>query len=280
MEPEGAKVRYSKRLRSGTRRRYQDDGISDDEIEGKRTFDLEEKLISSNYNANFVKVMEGKDLTFEYIQREGLRDPLIFMKPDGLGIKMPDSDFGVNDVKHFVGSRRMIDVMDVSTQKGIEMSMSQWRRYYETPPEDREKLYNVISLEFSHTRLENLVKRPASVDLIDWVDNMWPRHLKDRQRDSTNAIFDMKYPKVQKYCLMSVQGCYTDFHIDFGGTSVWYHIHKGGKVFWVIPPTPQNLELYENWVLSGKQGDIFLGDKVSGCQRIELKQGYTFMIPS
>lgn len=135
--------------------------------------------------------------------------------------------------------------MDVNTQKGIEMSMAQWRRYYETPPSEREKLYNVISLEFSHTKLENLVKRPASVgdsplrqitllyhitlfflclrqwktllkaldgghkvvfllwpvpqvDLIDWVDNMWPRHLKERQRDSTNAIIDMHYPKVQK----------------------------------------------------------------------------------
>lgn len=63
------------------------------------------------------------------------------------------------------GSRRIVDVMDVNTQKGIEMSMAQWRRYYETPPSEREKLYNVISLEFSHTRLENLVKRPASVRL-------------------------------------------------------------------------------------------------------------------
>lgn len=60
----------------------------------------------------------------------------------------------------------MIDVMDVSTQKGMEMSMSQWRRYYETPASEREKLYNVISLEFSHTRLEHLVKRPASVGLF------------------------------------------------------------------------------------------------------------------
>jgi len=51
-------------------------------------------------------------------------------------------------------------------------------------------------------------------------------------------------------------------------------------VFWLIPPTPQNLELYENWVLSGKQGDIFLGDRASDCQRIELKKGYTFIIPS
>ena len=52
------------------------------------------------------------------------------------------------------------------------------------------------------------------------------------------------------------------------------------QVFWLIPPSPQNLETYENWVLSGKQGDIFLGDKCHDCQRIELKQGYTFMIPS
>uniref|UniRef100_A0A4W6DI65 Lysine demethylase 2A n=1 Tax=Lates calcarifer TaxID=8187 RepID=A0A4W6DI65_LATCA len=263
-----------------TRRRYQDDGISDDEIEGKRMFDLDEKLQCNRFNSDLIKLMEGKDFTFEYIQKEGLRDPIVFKRADGLGIQMPDPDFSVSDVKLFVGSRRIVDVMDVNTQKGIEMSMAQWRRYYETPPSEREKLYNVISLEFSHTRLENLVKRPASVDLIDWVDNMWPRHLKERQRDSTNAIIDMHYPKVQKYCLMSVQGCFTDFHIDFGGTTVWYHILRGGKVFWLIPPTPQNLETYENWVLSGKQGDIFLGDKCHDCQRIELKQGYTFIIPS
>uniref|UniRef100_A0A8C1MWP5 Lysine (K)-specific demethylase 2Aa n=1 Tax=Cyprinus carpio TaxID=7962 RepID=A0A8C1MWP5_CYPCA len=205
--------------RSGTRRRYQDDGISDDEIDGKRTFDLEEKLHNSRFNSDRIKCMEGKDFTYEYIQRCGLRDPIIFERPDGLGIKMPDPDFSVNDVKLFV-------------------------------------------------------------DMIDWVDNMWPRHLKERQRDSTNTITEMQYPKVQKYCLMSVQGCYTDFHIDFGGTSVWYHILWGCKVFWLIPPTPQNLELYENWVLSGKQGDIFLGDKATDCQRIELKQGYTLIIPS
>lgn len=52
------------------------------------------------------------------------------------------------------------------------------------------------------------------------------------------------------------------------------------QVFWLIPPTPQNLDMYENWVLSGKQGDIFLGDKCHDCQRIELKQGNTFIIPS
>uniref|UniRef100_A0A803W7U4 Lysine-specific demethylase 2B n=1 Tax=Ficedula albicollis TaxID=59894 RepID=A0A803W7U4_FICAL len=220
------------------------------------------------------------DFTFEYVQREALRVPLIFRNKDGLGIKMPDPDFTVRDVKLLVGSRRIVDVMDVNTQRGVEMSMSQFVRYYETPEAQREKLYNVISLEFSHTKLENIVKRPNVVDLVDWVDNMWPQHLKERQTDATNAISEMKYPKVKKYCLMSVKGCFTDFHIDFGGTSVWYHVFRGGKIFWLIPPTLQNLELYEEWVLSGKQSDIFLGDRVERCQRIELKQGYTFFIPS
>ncbi|XP_048036994.1 lysine-specific demethylase 2B isoform X3 [Megalobrama amblycephala] len=79
---------------------------------------------------------------------------------------------------------------------------------------------------------------------------------------------------------MSVKGCFTDFHIDFGGTSVWYHVFKGRKVFWLIPPNTHNLSLYEDWVLSGKQSDVFLGDRADGCQRVELKQGYTFFIPS
>ncbi|XP_037110289.1 lysine (K)-specific demethylase 2Aa isoform X7 [Syngnathus acus] len=266
--------------RSGTRRRYQEDVISDEEIDGRRMFNLEEKVSSQRFNSDRIIRMQGKDLTYEFIQRGGLRDPIIFEKIDGLGLKMPDPSFSVSDVKMFVGSRRMIDVMDVSTQKGTEMSMAQWTRYYESPSSQRDRLFNVISLEFSHTKLENLVKRPSTLDLIDWVDNMWPRHLKERQKDSTNSICDMQYPKVQKYCLMSVEGCYTDFHIDFGGTSVWYHVLRGSKVFWLIPPTTQNLELYEHWVLSGKQGDIFLGDRASDCQRIELRQGCTFIIPS
>ncbi|XP_066545217.1 lysine (K)-specific demethylase 2Bb isoform X2 [Amia ocellicauda] len=277
-----AHAESGRRLRRITRRMYdENEDLSDvEEITNIRSFNLEEKLKSASYNTNFVVMMDGKDFTYEYVQKEALRIPLIFKTKDGLGIRMPDPDFNVSEVKGLVGSRRAVDVMDVSTQKGTEMSMAQFVRYYETPESERDKLFNVISLEFSHTKLENLIKRPIVVDLVDWVDNMWPQHLKEKQTEATNAIAEMKYPKVQKYCLMSVKGCYTDFHIDFGGTSVWYHVHRGEKVFWLIPPTPPNLVLYEEWVLSGKQSDVFLGDRVEGCQRVELKQGYTFFIPS
>jgi len=59
------------------------------------------------------------------------------------------------------GSRRMLDVMDVNTQKGLEMTMKEWVRYYEN--QERDRLLNVISLEFSHTKLENYVESPNLV---------------------------------------------------------------------------------------------------------------------
>ena len=76
------------------------------------------------------------------------------------------------------------------------------------------------------------------------------------------------------------QGCWTDFHIDLGGTSVWYHILKGKKIFFLIPPTDENLRHYEEWVLSGKQSQTFFGEMVESCCRIELVAGNTFFIPS
>lgn len=51
-------------------------------------------------------------------------------------------------------------------------------------------------------------------------------------------------------------------------------------MFWLIPPTEQNFKLYEQWILSGKQGDIFFGDTVEQCGRVSLNAGDTFFIPT
>ena len=77
--------------------------------------------------------------------------------------RIPSENFKVSDVKQCVGSRRMLDVMDVNTQKGLNMSMKEWCTYYED--KDRDRLLNVISLEFSHTRLDNYVECPKLVSL-------------------------------------------------------------------------------------------------------------------
>ena len=74
---------------------------------------------------------------------------------------------------------------------------------------------------------------------------------------------------------------YTDFHIDFGGTSVWYHILHGQKRFYLVPPLTSNLLAFIQWSSSKNQDTIFFGDVVPGqCFQFDLYPGETFMIPS
>ena len=121
----------------------------------------------------------------------------MFKKKHGLGLKLPDPDnFSVRDIKNLVGSKRVVDVIDVNTQKGLTMNMKDWCRYFENDRENR--LLNVISLEFSHTKLDKLVDVPAFIKKLDWVFTTWPQSLIDSHTESTNLLDKMKYPKVQK----------------------------------------------------------------------------------
>ena len=45
---------------------------------------------------------------------------------------------------------REIDVIDVARQDDVKMIMREWVEYYNSP--NREKILNVISLEFSNTK--------------------------------------------------------------------------------------------------------------------------------
>lgn len=160
-----------------------------------------EKLRCDRFSAENYKCVQelpGTEITLEHFQRNGFEWPILIKENANnvLGMKIPQSSFTVDDVKTLVGSRRVLDVMDVDTQLADTMSMKEWCIYYNNP--ERDRLLNVISLEFSHTKLENYVDSPRIVKQMDWVDLVWPRHLKKAQKEGTNALHEMKYPKVQK----------------------------------------------------------------------------------
>ncbi|KXJ21067.1 Lysine-specific demethylase 7A [Exaiptasia diaphana] len=209
---------------------------------------LKNKKFLSSKDA--VVSVAGKDLTMEYFERNGFNKPILINKKDDLGLVVPHPDFTVLDVERYIGSMKELDVIDVCKQEDIKMVMREWTEYYMNLA--RKKTLNVISLEFSKTGLSPLVQVPTIVREMDWLNHVWPTDLPE---DSPH-----KRPFVQKYCLMSVKNCYTDFHVDFGGTSVWYHILRGEKVFYFVEPTPANLEQYHKWVISPCQSEMFFGN--------------------
>jgi hypothetical protein len=55
----------------------------------------------------------------------------------------------------------------------------------------------------------------------------------DDKELNANHFENFQRPDVAKYCLMSPQSSYTDFHVDFGGSSVWYSVVRVN--FIIIP---------------------------------------------
>ncbi|GIY95186.1 lysine-specific demethylase 7A [Caerostris extrusa] len=208
--------------------------------------------------------LRGQQLTLPYLIQSGFNYPILVDSTLGLGLQMPSDSFTVSDVMDYIGSNVLLDVIDVGRQENIQMSMSEWVEYFNNPA--RNKVYNVISLEFSKTRLADLIKPPNIVQKLSWVENYWPKD---------SETYTPFCPKVMKYCLMSARDSYTDFHIDFGGSSVWYHIFRGEKIFFLIQPTPANLALYEHWM--GKHYLFLLADTCCSYPEDSLVFGGNFL---
>ncbi|AMD20009.1 HCL142Cp [Eremothecium sinecaudum] len=197
--------------------------------------------------------------------------PLKVNDPAHSGMKVPPLDVAI--LTKIVGEDHVVDVMDVQSQQNERWTMKQWNDYYtNTPAKDRDRIRNVISFEVSGIpELGKGIQRPTVVDVNDLADLVWPETYDENVGDP---------PKVKKYILMSVANAYTDFHLDFSGTSVYYNILKGSKKFILFPPTDSNLAEYKRWCDDDNQSLIFLGDRLDKGVAYELTAGDLFMIPA
>jgi len=254
--------------------------LQDDECRAERGFKLKDKLKEEKFEESretMVEMMSGRELSVQYMQHSGFTKPILVSRRDDLGLKIPHKEFSVDGIRSAVGSRRILNVLDARTQKSKPMCMKEWNKYWDSEP--REEILNGVSLEFSKTRLDKQVTAPRVVRQVDWIDKAWPRHLKELQEDASNNLEEMMYPKVQKFVLMSVANSFMDFHLCFGGTSMWYYLLRGHKVFWLVPPTDKNLLMYESWVQKEDRKGFF-GDMAEGCCRLDIPAGATMFLPA
>ncbi|KAH9951433.1 JmjC domain-containing histone demethylation protein 1 [Amylocystis lapponica] len=220
------------------------------------------------------RLMKGSEVTSEWLENDqgAMGEPILIETPEGLGMKMPAKTLTVDDVAEVIGEDHPVEVIDVASQSNLPgWTLGKWAEYYDQEPSARDKIRNVISLEISGTDLADKVLPPRLVREMDWVEKFWPNTKKGRGN---------LYPKVQLYCLMGVAGAWTDWHIDFAGSSVYYHILYGEKVFYFIRPTPANLHAYERWSGTEMQNHSWLGDMCDEVFKVELTEGNTMIIPT
>lgn len=208
----------------------------------------------------------GAQLTVEYLEEKSFSAPILVGRKEGLGMTLPPPTFGPRDVEHYVGADKEVEVLDVGRQAKLSMKLGDFVSYLCGARRDR--VLQLCPIEFSDTRLSNVVETPRIVRKLSWVENLWPG-------DSAQ-----ERPSLQKFCLMGAKDGYSDFHIDRGGASAWCHVLRGEQIYYLARPTSANLGLFEAWARSRNQGQLFFGDQVDRCYRCPLRQGQTLFIPT
>lgn len=236
---------------------------------------------------SYIDIVSAEELTKHYVLSTELPKPVLVPNADngesGMELPCARENITVAYITEKTGNDEPVEVMDVLSQQSESpgWNLGQWRKYFYTDAMDRDRIRNVISLEVSE--VEDLGKsflRPEMVRQMDLVDKVWC------DSDGNNQ----KRPKVTVYCLMSVAGSYTDFHIDFSGTPVYYTVCLGTKTFLMYPPTEDNLLLFKLWCQEPQQNFMWFGDyskrirgkkmKPSNGFRVNLHKGDLFIIPS
>lgn len=223
-------------------------------------------------------VKAGAELTGHYLLQSGFNRPYIIPSRNyknganearrALGIQFPLHLFTPAGIARTMGDHHLVHTIDVETQdSGPMLTLQDITKYYNKPPESRERLLNIVSLLLAGTPFEDSITPPRAVRELELAGRVWPDH-------------DTPKPATLVYALLGPQGAYTDWHVDMGGSSVWYHVVKGGKTFVLAPPTPDNLKEFERWSDSRKQSEIFLGDRLQGCMRVRVRPGDTLFLPS
>ncbi|EGT38434.1 hypothetical protein CAEBREN_21837 [Caenorhabditis brenneri] len=75
-----------------------------------------------------------------------------------------------------------------------------------------------------------------------------------------------------KFLFLSMQGCFTDIHVNMSGTSVHNYIYSGKKDCYFAKPTKENLDLFKKYEKDRIGGNKWLRGLLKGqWRKVELR---------
>jgi len=122
--------------------------------------------------ASVITQLKGNQVTIEYLTKNGFTKPILITNRDGLEISLPSRTITLTEINELVGMKeefeylfeillntnfvdylgpdRYIDIIDCEKQVTYKMSLEEYIEYFESF--ERNKIYNVLSLEISNSK--------------------------------------------------------------------------------------------------------------------------------
>jgi hypothetical protein len=83
----------------------------------------------------------------------------------------------------------------------------------------------VLSLECSNTQLSSAIQPPLFVRQSDLFHFVWPQSI---------STIKPTEPQTSLYCHMNSSNSFINFHHNFSGANIWFHVWSGKQTFIVI----------------------------------------------
>lgn len=242
-------------------------------IDHQGTKNFYEALDSSSFldcNQVVSFVASGAFITPDFIFDHALEKPLVIEKIDGLGMFIPPIKSS-KALENIIGSAHKVNVHDIFENEDRIVKLSDWTEHFDS---DRtlENISVVSKIDIFHTKLLRLIKVPKIVKELDWIESVWPN-------DLSTDDFPFEKPKTAIYISFGDQASFLNFQIGMAGSSVWYYNMKGVRTFYLVPPSEENLKIFEEWSSRSSLEDQFYGDLADACYKLVVNEGEFLLIP-
>ncbi|EGT41573.1 hypothetical protein CAEBREN_12105 [Caenorhabditis brenneri] len=162
----------------------------------------------------------------------------IFIVNNSSGIgSYPDKDTLLRVMREKAPAEK-VPYHDLHQELFLKTSLKEFLDLFQTKAVYRLTVYNLLSFETSHI--------PELKELIDI-----PQFAKDRTMFNGLVLQNDNY-NYDRYVIMSQAGAFTNFHIDFGGTSTYFYQLTGTKIFYFVEPTDANIAALGLYIRTNK----------------------------
>lgn len=210
-----------------------------------------------------VERMDGFHLTPSHVSSHGLDRPLVMINPIASGF-MLNPLLDQETILRELGAEYPVNMIDVAAQEASHCALGDFLAQFNLPAVERDKVLNLISLNVSETRLASYFRAPDFLRALDWAN------LPGKVR---------RCHGMSHYILISQATSFTDFHIDLSGSTAWIYVKQGEKIFYLVEPTPRNLDLFETWAKCRHQGRVFFPSLTGGYLECRVGGGELVVIP-
>ena len=227
------------------------------------------KFLDSSQVVTYIAT--GSVLNPEFVYDNRFQKPIVIGKPDGLGLNVPN----VQSSKHlevFLGSNFPVNIHDVLENEERTAKLFEWTDHFDNDDNTLENVSIVHQLDITSTKLFKLIKPPKIFKQIDIIDMSWPK-------SDSNEDFLFECPKASLFLSIGDATSFTDFSVGMAGSTTWYYNIVGSKTYYLVPPTDDNLKIFEN---RGKINNLdrrFFGDVVDACYKLQTRERETIIIP-